>query len=115
MSHDKPIAVAVIHGMGSQGDRRPAADEITFSKGLHAELGNTLDAAEWNRVAYREIFWADLLQERQETYLGDIRKTGARWMWLRDFVMHRLTDAAAYRQTYYTKLDLSRSDRSSFV
>lgn len=32
----KTVAIAVIHGMGSQGAKRPGStDEITFSKDLH--------------------------------------------------------------------------------
>jgi hypothetical protein len=106
MSHDTRIAVAVIHGMGSQGDTPQDIDSISFSAGLYSALRDYLDPQEWNdRVVYREIFWADILQNRQEEYLDTITADGARWEWLRDFVMNRLTDAAAYRKTIYSNLD----------
>ncbi|KPQ13658.1 MAG: hypothetical protein HLUCCO18_17235 [Rhodobacteraceae bacterium HLUCCO18] len=100
MSHDKRIAVAVIHGMGSQGDAPQNIDSISFSAGLYNALRGYLRPGEWNdRVVYREIFWADVLQTRQEAYLAKITADGARWRGVRDFVMHRLTDAAAYTRT----------------
>jgi hypothetical protein len=106
MSHDTRIAVAVIHGMGSQGDRPQDIDSISFSAGLYNALRDYLRPEEWNdRVVYREVFWADVLQKRQAAYLDTITAGGARWRGVRDFVMHRLTDAAAYRKTRYSALD----------
>jgi hypothetical protein len=106
MSHDTRIAVAVIHGMGSQGDTPQDIDSISFSAGLYNALRGYLRPEEWNdRVVYREVFWADILQNRQEDYLATITADGARWGWVRDFVMHRLTDAAAYRKTIYSDID----------
>jgi hypothetical protein len=106
MSHSTRIAVAVIHGMGSQGETPQDIDSISFSAGLYNALRGYLKPEEWNdRVVYREIFWADVLQNRQEAYLAKITADGARWRGLRDFVMHRLTDAAAYTRTDYSSLD----------
>ena len=77
MSHDKRIAVAVIHGMGSQGDAPQDIDSISFSAGLYNALRGYLKPGEWNdRVVYREIFWADVLQTRQEAYLAKITADG---------------------------------------
>jgi hypothetical protein len=106
MSHDTRIAVAVIHGMGSQGDTPQDIDSISFSAGLYNALRGYLRPEEWHdRVVYREVFWADVLQGRQTAYLDAITADGARWPGIRDFVMHRLTDAAAYRKTYESTLD----------
>lgn len=106
MSQVNRIAVAVIHGMGSQGDKPQEPDSISFSAGLYTALRGYLRPEEWNdRVVYREIFWADVLQKRQAAYLERITADGARWPGVRDFVMHRLTDAAAYRRTKYSALD----------
>jgi hypothetical protein len=106
MSHDTRIAIAVIHGMGSQGKDSQDVDSISFSAGLYKALRDYLEPDEWkDRVVYREIFWADVLQNRQEAYLAKIIADGARWRGVRDFVMHRLTDAAAYRRTSYSALD----------
>jgi hypothetical protein len=73
MSHDTRIAVAVIHGMGSQGDTPQDIDSISFSAGLYNALRGYLRPEEWHdRVVYREVFWADVLQGRQTAYLDAI-------------------------------------------
>lgn len=106
MTNLSRVAVAVIHGMGSQGGAAQDVDHVSFSAGLYSRLKAYLSPEEWdNRVVYREIFWADILQGRQEDYLDTITAQGARWEFVRDFVMHRLTDAAAYRKTYASTLD----------
>ena len=94
----KDIGVLVIHGMGSQGrEAPPSTDTLTYSKEMHGRvasfIGGTMD-----RVAWREVFWADVLQSRQEAYLKAIkRKTD--FDSLRGFVMCNLSDAASYRPT----------------
>lgn len=99
MSQNK-IAVAVIHGMGSQGDAPQDVNEITFSAGLYGRLKRELGGAFMDQVGWREIFWADILQDRQESFVGrSLEGTGARWMRFRRFVMHNLADAASYRRT----------------
>jgi hypothetical protein len=92
------IAVAVIHGMGSQGKDQQGTNEISFSAGLYTRLKEQLGADFFDRVAWREIFWADILQTRQEDYIQYLRSKGARWMDTRRFVMHNLGDAASYRK-----------------
>lgn len=93
------IAVAVIHGMGSQGKTPQDVDEISFSAGLYKRLKERLGDSFFQRVGWREIFWADILQDRQETFIKDnLASKGARWMKTRRFVMHNLADAASYRR-----------------
>jgi len=92
------IAVAVIHGMGSQGEDSQGLNDISFSAGLYARLRDHLGAGFFDRVGWREIFWADILQKRQEKYIDEsLIQKSARWMSARRFVMHNLADAASYR------------------
>lgn len=94
------IAVAVIHGMGSQGNKPQNINTISFSAGLHGRLKEELGAEFMGRVGWREVFWADILQERQEAFIdNNLKGKGARWMKVRRFVMHNLADAASYRRT----------------
>ena len=53
----------------------------------------------FDRVGWREVFWADILQTRQDEYVRYLGDKGARWMDVRRFVMHNLADAASYRKT----------------
>ena len=94
----KDIGVLVIHGMGSQGRTAPpATDQLSFSKEMHglvsSFIGQTMD-----RVAWREVFWSDVLQPRQEAYLKAIKRR-TDFDQLRAFVMCNLSDAASYRLT----------------
>ncbi|MFD1511437.1 hypothetical protein [Lacimonas salitolerans] len=98
MTEDYRVAVAVIHGMGSQGDKPQDPNAISFSADLYRGLRARMGAERFDRlVGWREIFWADVLQSRQQQYMDDALAGKARWMQTRDFVMHRLADAAAYR------------------
>ncbi|SES17296.1 hypothetical protein SAMN04490244_106283 [Tranquillimonas rosea] len=91
------LAVAVIHGMGSQ---KKAPDDSsatrTFSAGLHGRLIAQLGAAWMADVAWREIYWADVVQAREDAFIGRLN-LGSVWQFPRRFVMHRLSDAALYR------------------
>lgn len=94
------IAVAVIHGMGSQGKDSQGINDISFSAGLYSRLREQLGHSFFEHVGWREIFWADILQGREEDYIkGSLSAKGARWMDVRRFVMHNLADAASYRKT----------------
>lgn len=95
---DKKIGVVVVHGIGSQGDKRPdTSGEITFSKEMHKRVMKGL-GPQTADVAWREVFWSDVLQGRQDAYLKKIkRKTG--WDTVRKFVMSNLSDAASYQLT----------------
>ncbi|MDE0348067.1 MAG: hypothetical protein OXI66_20155 [Boseongicola sp.] len=94
----KSVGVLVIHGMGSQGRRKPKdSARPTFSKEMHRrvkrELGKKMD-----RVVWREVFFAHVLQDRQEAYLKSIKRR-TDFDKLRRFVMCNLSDAASYRKT----------------
>jgi len=96
----KKLAVAVIHGIGSQGDTRPpATNKLVFSKELHdrvsREMGRTVFDAD---IAWREIFWSDVLQTRQNAYLSRIKRR-TRSDKMRSFVLCNLADASSYRKT----------------
>ena len=97
MSHFK-MAVVIIHGMGSQFTGTPLpSSAVTFSRELHKRVGRFV-GPDLNRVAWREIVWAHVLQPRQNRYLRKIkRRTG--YDDVREFVVHNLSDAASYRKT----------------
>lgn len=97
----KRIAIAVIHGMGSQGDTPPAEKKLTFSRDLYYGLRRYVGGDAMTRITWREIFWSDILQKRQDGYLAALKADGARWCDLRDFVGHRLADAGSYRRVHY--------------
>jgi hypothetical protein len=92
---DKQLAVLIIHGMGSQ---RPG-----FAGRTILELSIELDrmGKDPGGIAWKEIFWADILIYRQMEYLDDARATndlgGGPTKQLRDFVVTALGDAAAYQ------------------
>jgi hypothetical protein len=85
----KDVAVAVIHGMGEQ--------HSDFANDMIEELNDRIDGSD--RIAWQPIFWADILQPRQNAYL---RRANARndldFFSLREFVVGAVGDAAAYRR-----------------
>lgn len=95
----KTLAVAVIHGIGSQGEIQPTDSAVpTYSKDLHKRVKRELGTAQFDKVAWREIFWSDILQVRQAAYLKSIKRR-TRYDNLREFVLCNLSDASAYRLT----------------
>lgn len=87
------VAVAVIHGMGSQ--------EPDFAEPLIEEVGRRVrnrgkDPA---AIAWQPIYWADLLSGAELAYLGrsEIR-ADLDYLRLRRFVVTAFGDAAAYQQ-----------------
>lgn len=102
----KSLAVAVIHGMGSQTKKDPDdTAKLTFSKDLHKRIRREIGAQVFDKhIAWREIFWAHTLQERQEKYIKKItNRTNLKK--IRSFVMYNLSDAASYRKTASDKKD----------
>ncbi|MDJ0629143.1 MAG: hypothetical protein QNJ44_12870 [Rhodobacter sp.] len=93
----KKLAVAVIHGMGAQ--KKAAPDDsaaLSFSADLHKRLRVEIGEHRFdNEIAWREIFWAQELQDRQDAYEDAMRRVSS-FGPFRRFVMHRLADAAAY-------------------
>ena len=56
MPEEHRVAVAVIHGMGSQGDRPQAANAVSFSRDLYAGLRKRMGATRFDTlVGWREI------------------------------------------------------------
>ncbi|MEM8773295.1 MAG: hypothetical protein AAGD92_16765 [Pseudomonadota bacterium] len=93
----KTVAVAVIHGMGIQTrDPYLPTHVPTFSTDLYARVEAELTGAGMRTVAWREIFWQDILQRRQDRYYDRLQHSGLVTV-LRKFVMTRLSDAASYR------------------
>lgn len=84
----KTLGVAVIHGMGTQRSK-------AFADPLIDELKSRLDQPD--KVAWRRIFWADVLSARQDKYLRAAnRKNQLDFFTLRCFVVSALGDASAY-------------------
>lgn len=85
----KDVAVAIIHGMGSQ--------DPDFADDLIDELRDRIPGS--SQVAFRSIYWARVLRGRQAEYL---RRANARneldYLGLRRFVVGALGDASAYRR-----------------
>ena len=94
----KKVAVAVIHGMGRQ--HKPdgqGSDVPSFSRTMRDRVRSHLGQADFDRaVAWREIYWADVLQPRQDRFFDRIASQ-TRWPKMRRFVMSSLSDAASYR------------------
>ncbi len=86
------LAIAVIHGMGSQ-DRK-------YSRPLRDEINDRLGAAGVNQVQWGEIFWADILKKRQKDYINQAKNsTDLDFISLRSFMVGSFGDASAYRKT----------------
>jgi pimeloyl-ACP methyl ester carboxylesterase len=87
---NKTLGVAVIHGMGSQRSK-------AFADPLIEELESRLERPA--NVAWRRIFWADVLSARQDRYLKAAnRNNQLDFFTLRSFVISALGDASAYRR-----------------
>ena len=91
------LGVLVIHGMGSQ--------EPGFSAPMVAEIQNRLGGVA-ERVVWKELFWADLLQEREEDLwrametatCDDGHDVPLSHHGLRKFILHSFGDAVAYQK-----------------
>ena len=85
----KDVAVAIIHGMGSQ--------DPDFANDLIDELRDRIPGS--SQVAFKSIYWAHVLRGRQAEYL---RRANARneldYMGLRRFVVGAIGDASAFRR-----------------
>lgn len=89
----KEIAVLILHGMGSQ--------QAGFAEPMIAEVSNRLAGLDKDpaAVAWEPVFWADVLEKRQNQYLrAAVRANNLDFMGLRKFVVSALGDAAAYRR-----------------
>ncbi len=90
---DKKLAVVVIHGMGSQVPdyAEPMIEELSSRV---AGMGG-----DPNQLAWKAIYWADIVQPRQTEYLEEARRQGdLHCNRLRSFVVSNLGDASAYQR-----------------
>ena len=98
----KPVGVLVVHGMGTQ--------DCTYARQMVEELAERL-GQDSDKVAWKAVFWADVLSGRQEAYLAAAAKraksagTDVDWVWARRFVVSALSDAASYRRVGPDSLD----------
>lgn len=92
------VAVAVIHGIAPQRRTRPAASEdLSFSEGLYRKLRRQLGRKVLAEdIVWREIFWADILQDRQERFLRETRRS-TDFRKIRQFIVKGIADAAAFQ------------------
>lgn len=112
----KSVAVLVIHGMGTQELLRPDADTgLFYSHKLYRRLGQAWDAHRLREdVAWKEVRWASVFNDdegrnRQSLYMEKLAQSLPSWglSWtIRELVMQRFADAAAY---YPTPPQLSQS------
>jgi hypothetical protein len=86
----KDLAIAVIHGIGSQDEK--------YSEPMQEEIDARLGAAA-QRIAWGEIWWADITEKPLGRYLDDARKkTELDYYWLRKLLVSTIGDAAAYQR-----------------
>ena len=91
------LAVAIIHGIGTQPDSRDAEGQHSFAQSLIAGLRQRL-GADADQVAFQTLYWASVLDKRQLAFLEKLRDQPVRWLWLRRIVTLFLGDASGYRK-----------------
>jgi hypothetical protein len=106
----KKLAVAVIHGIGAQQNMDPDSSATpTFSRPLQTRLRKQIGKKRFDReIAWREIFWADILTPRQMRYLDAIRPKVS-YNRTRTFILCNIADAAAYK-----KVSPGRAERNAY-
>ena len=94
----KKVAVAVIHGIARRVDDRPPSSlDRTFSDALYKRVRRHIGGRRLDRdVAWREVFWSDILSARQERYLNEISRI-TRYDKIRQFLVSGIADAAAFQ------------------
>ncbi len=91
------LAVAIIHGIGTQPDSRDLEGQYAYSQRLIAGLRQQL-GGEADQVAFQSLYWASVLDKRQLEFLDGLRDQPVRWRWLRRMVTLFLGDASGYRK-----------------
>lgn len=91
------LAVAIIHGIGTQADVRDAEGQHVFAQQLVAGLRRCL-GQEADHVAFQTLYWASVLDKRERAFLEKLRDQPVRWRWLRRMVTLFLGDASGYRR-----------------
>lgn len=87
------LAILVIHGMGSQTP--------DFAEKMIRELNDRVSDLDKDpeTIAWKSIYWADILEKRQLKYLRDAKRTGdLDFIRLRKFLLTALGDASAYQK-----------------
>lgn len=91
------LAVAIIHGIGTQADERNNEGQHLFAQQLIAGLRRQL-GVDAEQVAFQTLYWASVLDKRQLAFLDKLRDQPVRWRWLRRIVTLFLGDASGYRK-----------------
>jgi len=89
----KELAILVIHGMGSQ--------DPDFAEPMINELNQRVDdlGRDSSEIAWRSIFWADILEPRQQKYFNSAKRSGdLDYTGLRKFMITAFGDASAYQK-----------------
>lgn len=92
------LAVAIIHGIGNQPDQRDEEGLHTFAAHLVAALRKRL-GSDAKEIAFQSLYWASVLDQREEAYLQGLHDQPLRWRWLRRIITLFLGDASGYRKT----------------
>ena len=92
------LAVAIIHGIGNQPDQRDEEGLHTFTAPLVAALRKRL-GSDAKEIAFQSLYWASVLDQREEAYLQALQDQPLRWRWLRRIITLFLGDASGYRKT----------------
>ncbi len=90
---DPKLAILVIHGMGSQSP--------DFAEPMIRELNGRITDLKRDpeQIAWRSIYWADILEARQLKYLSDAeRQADLDFIRLRKFMLTSFGDASAYQK-----------------
>lgn len=92
---EKQLAIAVIHGMGSQTREEFEEKVADLSEDINRRVEDL--GADPRLIAWQPVYWAAELEGRQRSYLEDARKENdLDYRKLRKFVVGALGDAAAY-------------------
>ncbi len=91
------LAVAIIHGIGTQADQRNAEGQHLFAQNLIGSLRRRL-GVDAKHVAFQSLYWASVLDKRENAYLDKLTAEPVSWRWLRRIVTLFLGDASGYRK-----------------
>lgn len=94
----KKIAVVVIHGMGDHTKSGDPADpeNLSFSAAMREAYTAYLGVDRIGQIAWREVFWQDILQEHQsalEERMGEVLRVGL----FRKIILSYIGDGANFQ------------------
>ncbi len=85
------LNILVIHGMGSQ--------EQYYSHPMRDEINKWLGEMLAGQLTWAEVYWADVLRDRQKEYLDQARRHhDLDFISMRRFMVNSVSDASAYRK-----------------